>query len=245
MASRKCTVCGAENEAEAFYCRRCGAFLLKSSAGGKISQARKPIWQVLDERRKSGCVTVDAPSSPTPQQELWVRCPDCGQWEPAPGGRKPLQCSACNRFFQESDPVMEHRTPESEKPEPKRSSPEQVHTPPPANGPMRRGRRDQSSLRLIGQSMRHAFVLSVPAEGGILGSSGSLHPELFRSGVFRSVEKEHLMFWHTDAGWYLRALAGETLYNGLPLNLGASIPLANGDLIHAGDCPMRVEITHG
>ena len=107
---------------------------------------------------------------------------------------------------------------------------------------MGRAQADESVLRLISMSNQASFVLTARKEGSILGTQGNMSPDLFRNSPFRAIAPQHLMFWHTETGWYLRPLTGHTIHNGEILNLGVSRKLSDGDLLNVGDCSVRVEI---
>ena len=255
MGSKRCAVCNHLNEEGRIYCRFCRAFL-GADTGQKIVR-KKSIWEIREgqieneemermpflpkagEREKK--IQADEESG-------WLFiCPVCGRQYPSAGGNRPLLCTACSYFFTEEDkPVQRQRAAEKEKlRQPDRTEEKEISFRRQNTGPMRRRGEDISSMRLIGLSENAPFVLNVSEKGSILGSNGNLRPELFRSGRFRKVMPQHLMIWHTQAGWYLRALKGRTLYNGEEMNLGVCRRLADGDFLNAGDCSIRVEITRG
>lgn len=257
--AKRCVQCNSINDDNQIYCYKCRSFLL---AGSSISKepSHKSIWEIQsDAGNTAGNSGYPAPGnagrsagSPSPARpaaNLVRKCPMCGYQEAVINGQLPLFCTACNYFFQDEDrPVAQKPKVSTGARNPgavQKSVPSEVPvTPmqPRRSGPMRRAQNDHSSLRLICLSEKGSMILSVKQEGAILGTAGTLHSEAFRIGGFRGICPKHVSIWHTEAGWYLRALAGFTLLNGGALNVGASVPLANGDDLTIGDCSLRVEV---
>ena len=63
--------------------------------------------------------------------------------------------------------------------------------------------------------------------------------------VSRIRTSQQMSFRHTPAGWYIQALAGQPLYNGVPVNTGAQIRLSDGDMLTIEKEQIRVEIVRG
>ena len=251
MQNRRCAVCNTLNGDSAVYCKRCRSFLRGRAAPGGQRFPIPSIWE-----QDSGRRTDETAAGAGRKQSFggWIAvCPDCQTRTQLQDGRMPLLCEVCGYFFQPADRPVRANAPrrrpegagrdgagtEGRPPAPAKPSPMSGRR---EEGPMRRGRADESALRLISLSPRLSFVLTARAEGSILGARGNLEPELFQGGVFRGLAPQHLMLWHTGTGWYLRPLAGRTIHNGQALNQGVSRKLSDGDLLNAGDCSLRVEI---
>lgn len=74
-------------------------------------------------------------------------------------------------------------------------------------------------------------------QGGIIGDNGT---------VMRWIRtSQQMSFRHTPAGWYIQVLAGQPLYNGVPVNTGAQIRLSDGDMLTIEKEQIRVEIVRG
>lgn len=263
MGSKRCGVCNRINEEDRVYCKFCGAFLDRSTGGYPAEQPKKSIWEVKDmqnpQTRSVDQTRNQAGENRAKAQKQKMICPRCGtQYMVAPN-QPPFFCQVCSYFFQETrqtqgktdrpekdgrmtgTPKERNNTQDSSVNNRRFREPEQKDSA--RKRPMGRAKEDISSMRLIGLSAA-PFLIEVPEEGGVLGSRGTLRPELFRGGVC-NVEAQHLVVWHTPAGWYLRPLKGSTVYNGEELNAGVSVRISDGDYILAGDCNLRVEITAG
>ncbi len=240
MTGRQCVKCGTINDPTALSCRRCGTFFKQKGA----PREHKSIWE-LQRERMTGIVSSDADTSAAVPSKVpqWIAvCPLCGVRIPLVGKEMPLMCD-CGYYFQSYDrPVSSDGSDGQNEPPTKRS--QSADSPPVKESPLRRAKpQPQTLLRLISCTDRLPFVLDVkPPRGGVFGKGGNLRPPL-SGGAFTSIADERFDVFFTDTGWYFRALAGLTLYNGEPVSIGSSISLCHGDLINpGGSCPIRVEI---
>ena len=95
-------------------------------------------------------------------------------------------------------------------------------------------RPDDSRLMLLAISNKKMPPAEVSPQGDIIGDGGTIFRNL-KTGV-------KLSLWHTPAGWYARAMQGNVLYNGLPMNVGFQKKLADGDMFSFDAGQFRVEI---
>ena len=95
-------------------------------------------------------------------------------------------------------------------------------------------RPDDSRLMLLAISNKKMPPAEIAPQGDIIGDGGTIFPNL-KTGI-------KLSLWHTPAGWYARAMQGNVLYNGLPMNVGFQKKLSDGDMFSFDAGQFRVEI---
>lgn len=95
-------------------------------------------------------------------------------------------------------------------------------------------RPDDSRLMLLAISNKKMPPAEIASQGDIIGDGGTIFPNL-KTGI-------KLSLWHTPAGWYARAMQGNVLYNGLPMNVGFQKKLTDGDMFSFDAGQFRVEI---
>ena len=86
-----------------------------------------------------------------------------------------------------------------------------------------------------------AIILLLALSVGAAGTTGFF---IGKNGTaFRAFKsKQQVSIWHTDTGWYVRAIFGTPLFNGVPMNQGASIKLSAGDKLDIDEEQFMAEI---
>lgn len=214
---KRCARCSAENDPGRVYCVQCGKFLpSRADSGGE----RTTVWTI--PRQRQGASENNS--------RYVVICPQCGQAEEVLDGKLPFACGQCGYFFQMGidRPVLEGSVPPGAGPGKQDSPPGAV------KNPLAGRSADTSELTLIPVSRTWAMPERVGERGALIGADGTVLKGM--------AADQQLSIWHTPAGWYARALRGQPLYNGVPVNTGAQIRLGDGDLLTIGREHIRVEI---
>lgn len=264
MKNQKCRVCNSLNDEEDIYCKKCGAFLYGNDEEQHGEKIIKTIWEIeMEQEQKDSSPAKDVISDETPQkmksvsesghnsisEERWIlKCPACYAVYKIENKQKPLFCTFCNYFFQDSDqPVLVDENTSTKKNDEKEadvvSKQDKKENTTVKESPIPKRMKKKTKLRIICLTQQMPFLAEVPEAGGIFGKNGNIHPELFGKGVFRNIKPQHFMIWYAQSGWYIRALNGTTFLNGDEMNLGVSRRLFDGDTFLAGNCSFRVEIT--
>lgn len=240
---RRCAACNAINRDDVVYCEKCGRFLLAGSANEQY-RAPRSIWEsgVSGDHPAAGAGAGAA--VPSTLDSWSAICPDCGK-KLTGRGTRPVFCPDCNSILSPSDFAAADRHSDSGTGAQTKTS--QIHTPENSgqrqNGPLHRRRQnDRSSLRLIGSDSAYGLVMPVQESGATFGSDVIAATAALKGRCFQGLEAKQLFFWHTDSGWYARALAGITIQNGDRMDIGASRPVLDGDTFQAGQCTFRAEV---
>ena len=233
MIIRKCASCNTENEATACYCKKCGLYLRFVPKPGLKEPSATSIWETISVSPINGSLSVNSTAAPV--TESASVCPSCGQRITWCGDRAPLFCPFCNDVFQGGDPVPANQSAGQKPPFAPPATTQQKRTP---LAPLTPADADSSALRLICD--QPAFLLEVPQQGASFGSGAVLTPP--NPSQFPQLRKLHLDFFHHTVGWFFRSLAEDTLWNGMPVILGASNRLSHGDSLIAGGCTLRAEL---
>ena len=227
QTKRKCERCNTLNDSGQTYCVNCGKYLR-----GKIvnKEAKFTIWGIDDSP------AIDVGNKDIDSHAIVV-CPECSSKCPVENGVLPLSCPACGYFFQAGvDKVINASGAKKEAKIVKTNLPcnNSSENKPIANGPLRKVERDATSLRLTAISSSNMLPEIMREAGNIIGKDGT---------VFKAIRtSQQLTIWHTAAGWYVRAIAGTPLYNGVPMNQGIQMKLSDGDFLMLEKEQFRVEI---
>lgn len=223
--SKKCVRCSAENDPGRVYCINCGKFL---SSRAVSAGERTTVWDMGGSR---GAQTAGEPED---GGKYVLICPQCRQAEEVLDGTIPFACGQCGYLFQAGidQPVLESSARI-------RTDTGKLDTPPvnssaARKNPLAGGRRDMSELILIPMSQTGVMPEQISEKGALIGEGGT---------VLRKIQtKQQLSIWHSPGGWYARALQGQPLYNGVPVNTGAQVRLSDGDMLTIEREQIRVEI---
>lgn len=241
---KRCVQCNTLNDSDRFYCVNCGKYLKGTVAEDK---KRFTIWGTDDSPVRSA-PDNKRPAAVNVRTRQIVICPECNAECDAEGGVLPLSCPECGYFFQAGiDRIINssNRTDTNRNvtADPGRGRDSDNNTGQvnfgagnisAGRGPLPRAGRDSSALRIISLSSNHLLPEMMKETGNIIGKNGTA----FRS--FKS--NQQVSIWHTDTGWYARAIFGTPLFNGVPMNQGASIKLSAGDKLDIDEGQFMTEI---
>ncbi len=224
--------CSALNPPEQIYCLKCGKFL---SGQNQALKASPTVWDLGQSRQaKNHIQTMKA----VPSEEYVVVCPQCNLEESVTNGIMPLACGQCGYFFQAGiDKIISKNDAKKQQSNPMEPVPVQAPSTASSSkqkGPLARRDNDTTSLRLIMLSQQNIMPQRVKEAGEILGKDGTILKQVKTS--------QQLSIWHSPAGWYMRALNGHPLYNGVPLNENQQMKLSDGDMLTIEREQIRVEI---
>ena len=244
QAARKCVRCNTLNELGQLYCIKCGKYLSRADNEGKSPT----IWDINIDKDDSTSVrkTVGLNKQSGDVPRYVVICPQCNSIIPAENGTIPLACDQCGYFFQagidkivpncpqvkQSSGFLNDRKADGQGTatdiKRKQLSMNQK------TGPLARVKKDESSLRLICITINGILPERVKESGDIIGADGT---------VLKALKtQQQISIWHSATGWYIRSLAGNPLFNGVPINAGMQIKLSDGDMLTVGREQVRVEI---
>lgn len=88
-----------------------------------------------------------------------------------------------------------------------------------------------AALQLVNTNTASGFDLIIPITGGVIGRSGTIHPDHFQSNYYISNQHARISFnWTGDTVMDLNSINGTKL-NGEPLPSGQEVRIRNEDLI--------------
>lgn len=242
---KRCVQCNTLNDPDRFYCVNCGKYLKGTVAEEKT---RFTIWGTDDSPVRPAPDKILSAAAVNVQTRQIVICPECSVECDAAGGVLPLSCPECGYFFQAGIDRIINTSDRADTNHKVTADPgsgrnsgtnsNQVNSSAgntsTGRGPLPRAGRDSSSLRIISLSSDHLLPEMMKETGSIIGKNGTA----FRA--FKS--KQQVSIWHTDTGWYVRAIFGTPLFNGVPMNQGASIKLSAGDKLDIDEEQFMAEI---
>ncbi len=235
---KKCERCNTLNDPDRIYCVNCGKYLR-----GKVTKRedKVTIWGIDSSPVRNNSDKRNVPAAKQVIAKQVVICPECASVCDAVNGGLPISCSVCGYYFQAGiDKIIgsadldrkmnktDHAA-DADKTQSDNSKPTAK-----SQGPLRRARKDTTSLRIISITSNHILPEMMNLAGNVIGMNGTVL-KAFKSD-------QQISIWHTDAGWYVRATIGTPLVNGVPMNQGVQMKLFAGDLIVIDREQFMVEI---
>lgn len=243
QAVKRCGQCNAQNDSGQIYCAKCGKFLSARAAGIPKSIT---VWDMEVMNQKKDKPVAQKAKDFEPVQKYLVICPQCNNTSAAVNGMLPLACDKCGYFFQAGIDNVVPKVPQNrQRPdaEEKDRQPDvqtvsdDYSTPAVLSGrrnPLASAKKDTSSMRFIVISQKEAVPEEADEKGGIIGNNGTILKWIKTS--------QQMSFRHAPTGWYVQILAGQPLYNGVPVNAGRQMRLYDGDILTIEKEQIRVEI---
>ena len=255
----KCGRCDTINAPGRFYCIKCGNFLV---AKKELHKKVVSVWEADSEDKEctdafnntvyNECYDSD-PNIKGKKMSYVVKCPCCGNLDPAIDQKLPITCNDCGYFYQvgidipfifeipdadteifSSERIKESIDVKNKVSVKNCSSYREDDNTSLLQGPLVKHVNDSTQMRLLPIGRNGNLPIRIEKNGEIVGKDGS---------ILQEISSVQLSICHKITGWYAQALYGEVIYNGVIMNKAYQKKLSDGDVFVFGKVGYRVEIS--